>query len=201
MDTSKSKERTLVIIKPDGIQRSLMGEILGRIERTGLKLVAAKFFVATREQCLAHYNKDEVWFQKVGERILKEKESRGEKVEKSDIEYGKEILEGNVSFITSSPVLGMVWEGNQSVGVIKKLVGGTEPLTSDVGTIRGDLTIDSYALAGLDSRAVRNLVHCSDKPDEAIREISIWFKPEELINYRLVQEQILYDVNLDGLLE
>lgn len=196
-----NKERTLVIIKPDGVQRSLMGEILGRIERTGLKLVAAKFFIATREQCLIHYNKDEVWFKKVGERILKEKESRGEKVEKSDIEYGKEILEGNVSFITASPVLGMVWEGNQSVGVVKKLVGGTEPLTSDVGTIRGDLTIDSYALAGLDGRAVRNLVHCSDKPEEALREIAIWFKPEELINYRLVQEQILYDVNLDGLLE
>lgn len=201
MDISKNKERTLVIIKPDGVQRSLMGEILGRIERTGLKLVAAKFFVATREQCLTHYNKDEAWFKKVGERILKEKESRGEKVEKTDIEYGKEILEGNVSFMTSSPVLGMVWEGNQSVGVVKKLVGGTEPLTSDVGTIRGDLTIDSYALAGLDSRAVRNLAHCSDKPEEATREISIWFKPEELVNYRLVQEQILYDVNLDGLLE
>jgi nucleoside-diphosphate kinase len=82
-----------------------------------------------------------------------------------------------------------------------KTVGTTEPMTSDIGTIRGDLTVDSYSLAGVDRRAVRNLIHCSDKPEEAEREIKIWFRKEEIINYRLVQEQILYDVNLDGILE
>jgi nucleoside-diphosphate kinase len=95
----------------------------------------------------------------------------------------------------------MVWEGNQSVAVVKKLVGATEPATSDVGTIRGDLTLDSYDLAGTDERAVRNLVHCSDKAEEAQREIKIWFSDKEIINYRLVSEQVLYDVNLDGILE
>ena len=95
----------------------------------------------------------------------------------------------------------MVWSGNQAVAIVKKLVGGTEPLTSDVGTIRGDWTLDSYDLSSIDGRAVRNLIHCSDKPAEAEREIGLWFKPEELINYRLINQEILYDVNLDGILE
>jgi nucleoside-diphosphate kinase len=84
------------------------------------------------------------------------------------------------------------------VGVVKKIVGGTEPTTSDVGTIRGDLTLDSYELANRDERAVRNLVHCSDEVEEAKREIALWFKEEEIMSYRLVAETILYDVNLDG---
>ncbi|MGB4943361.1 MAG: nucleoside-diphosphate kinase, partial [Candidatus Moraniibacteriota bacterium] len=91
--------------------------------------------------------------------------------------------------------------GLGAVAITTKLVGSTEPSTSDVGTIRGDFTIDTYSLSAIDNRAVRNLIHCSDSPEEAGREIAIWFKPEELINYRLVQEQILYDVNLDGILE
>jgi nucleoside-diphosphate kinase len=80
-------------------------------------------------------------------------------------------------------------------------VGGTEPTTSDVGTIRGDLTLDSYELSNLDSRAVRNLIHCSDSPEEAQREIKLWFNDEEILKYRLVSEQILYDVDLDGIKE
>ena len=95
----------------------------------------------------------------------------------------------------------MVWEGNQAVGVVKKLVGGTEPSTSDVGTIRGDFTIDSYAICAVDDRAVRNLIHCSDAPEEAEREIKLWLGSEGILKYRLVQDQILYDVNLDGILE
>lgn len=195
------KERTLVIIKPDGIQRSLIGEIIKRIERVGMKFVAFKFLVPREDQCWTHYNKDDKWFTEKGERIIKEKQENGLSVEKSAIEYGKDILRGNVTFFMSGPVLAMVVEGNQSVGVVKKLVGGTEPMTSDVGTIRGDYTLDSYALAGIDIRAVRNLVHCSDSPSEAEREVKIWFDEKDLINYRLVQEEILYDVNLDGILE
>ena len=103
--------------------------------------------------------------------------------------------------MTSGPVVAMVLSGNQAVGVVTKLVGGTEPLTSDVGTIRGDYTLDSYNLSSLDERAVRNLIHCSDKPEEAEREMKIWFTPEEIINYRQLNEEILYDVNLDGILE
>lgn len=195
------KEKTFIIIKPDGVQRSLVGEIIKRIERTGLKLVALKIFVPTSKQCQTHYNKDEAWFQEKGAEIVKERKLAGMSVEKEAIEYGKDIIGYLVAFMTSGPVVAMVVEGNQAVGIVKKLVGGTEPLTSDVGTIRGDLTLDSYALAGIDDRAVRNLIHCSDKPKEAEREIKIWLKEEEIVNYKLIQEQILYDVNLDGILE
>ena len=92
-------------------------------------------------------------------------------------------------------------EGNGAVGITKKLIGTTEPTTSDVGTIRGDYTLDSYELSSIDNRAVRNLVHCSDSTAEAEREINIWFDEKDIIKYRLVAEQILYDVNLDGILE
>ena len=103
--------------------------------------------------------------------------------------------------MTSGPILAMVWEGAHAVKVTRKLVGSTEPLTSDVGTIRGDYVLDSYAMADEDGRSVRNLIHASGNMEEAESEINHWFKPEEVINYRLVQEEILYDVNLDGILE
>lgn len=195
------KERTFVILKPDAIQRSFIGEIISRFEKTGLKITAMKFLVPEADQCWKHYNKDDAWFQSKGERIVKGREERKLPIEKEALEYGRDIIGQLVIFMTSGPVLAMVIEGNQAVGIVTKLVGGTEPLTSDIGTIRGDLTIDSYDLAGLDERAVRNLVHCSDKPEEAEREIKIWFKEDEIIKYRSIGEQMLYDVNLDGILE
>lgn len=195
------KQRSFVAIKPDGVQRSLVGEIIGRFERTGLKLVGLKMIMASAENCWTHYNKDEQWYEEKGAVVVKNRAAAGLPIEKPAVEYGRDIIGALVKFMTCGPVVAMIWEGNQSVNIVKKLVGGTEPTSSDVGTIRGDLTLDSYELANLDSRAVRNLIHCSDKPEEALREIDIWFKPEEIINYRLVQEQILYDVNIDGLLE
>jgi len=195
------KERTFVIVKPDGVQRSLIGDIIKRIERTGLKLVALKMAIPTEDQCWTHYNKDDVWFESKGAKILENRQKAGMPIEKSAIEYGKDIIKALVKFMTCGPVVMMIWEGNESVGIVKKLVGSTEPVTSDVGTIRGDLTLDSYDLAGADDRAVRNLVHCTDNPAESQREIDIWFKKEEIINYRLLAEEILYDVNLDGILE
>ncbi len=195
------KERTFVILKPDAIQRNFIGEIISRFERTGLKITAMKMLVPKAEQCWLHYNKDEAWFQSKGERIVKGREDNKLPVEKEAIEYGRDIIGQLVTFMTSGPVLAMVIEGNQAVGIVTKLVGGTEPLTSDIGTIRGDLTLDSYDLAGLDSRAVRNLIHCSDKPAEAEREIKLWLTENEIINYRSISEQMLYDVNLDGILE
>lgn len=191
-------ERTLVIIKPDGVQRSLIGEIISRFERTGLKIIALKQCMATPDQCWQHYNKDEAWFLKKGTGVVEELSKQNIPVTKEPIEYGKDIIQQLVTFLTSGPVIPLVVEGNQAVAVIQKIVGTTEPLTSDVGTIRGDLTIDSYLLAAVDQRAVRNLIHCSDKPEEAEREMKIWFKPEELLSYKLAQEQILYDIDFDG---
>ncbi len=198
---ANKKEMTFVMVKPDGVQRSLIGEIMSRIERTGLKLIALKFMVPTEDQCWKHYNKDDAWFEEKGAKMVISRKTAGLPSDRPAIEYGKDIVRLLVKFMTSGPVVAMVWQGNESVGIVKKIVGGTEPMASDVGTIRGDLTIDSYDLAGGDERAVRNLIHCSDKPEEAEREIDIWFKKDEMIKYRLINEEILYDVNLDGILE
>lgn len=195
------KERTLVILKPDAVQRGLIGETIRRIEKTGLKLVALKLVNATEEQLWAHYNKDDEWYLKKGNNTIEERKKLGLPIEKEALEYGKDIIRALVKFMSCGPVVPMVWEGNQAVGIVKKIVGSTEPLTSDSGTIRGDYTLDSYSLASLDDRAVRNLIHCSDPVADAGREIPIWFNTEEILNFRLLAEQILYDVNLDGIKE
>jgi len=194
-------ERTFVIIKPDGVQRGLIGEIIKRYERTGLKLVGLKFGVAEEKKFWDHYNKDDAWFLKKGTKIAEDKRANNLPVDKEPLEYGKDIIRQLVKFMTSGPVLMMVWEGNAAAIVVKKITGDTEPATSDIGTIRGDLTVDSYTIAAVDDRAVRNLIHCSESAEEAKREISIWFTDKEMTEYRLVGEQILYDVNLDGILE
>lgn len=195
------KEKTFVIVKPDGVQRSLVGEVIKRIERTGLKIVGLKMIMATEDQCWKHYNKDDAWFLRKGTKIVEDRKANNMPVEKEAIEYGRDIIGQLVKFMTSGPIVALVVEGNQSVGIVKKLVGGTEPATSDVGTIRGDFTVDTYNIATFDGRAVRNLIHCTDVPEEAEREINLWFTSQELLNYRLVAEQILYDVNLDGIME
>lgn len=201
MPAHPKKERTFVIIKPDGVQRSLIGEITKRYERTGLKLVGLKFGVPDEKKLWEHYNKDDAWFLKKGTKIAEDKKAAGLPVEKEPIEYGKDIIRQLVKFMTSGPVVMMVWEGNQAAVVARKVTGDTEPATSDVGTIRGDLTLDSYGISAVDDRAVRNLIHCSENVGDANREIAIWFTEGELLNYRLVSEAILYDVNLDGILE
>jgi nucleoside-diphosphate kinase len=194
-------ERTFVIIKPDGVQRGLIGEIIKRYERTGLKLVGLRFGVAEEKKFWEHYNKDDAWFLKKGTKIVEDKKASGQEITKEAIEYGKDIIGQLVKFMTSGPVLMMVWEGNQAAAVVKKITGDTEPATSDIGTIRGDLTMDSYGIAAVDDRAVRNLIHCSENAEEGKREVALWFTDKELTDYRLVTEQILYDVNLDGILE
>jgi nucleoside-diphosphate kinase len=195
------KERTFVIIKPDGIQRGLVGEIIQRYERTGLKLVGTRFGILNEKKLWEHYGKDDAWFLKKGTRIVEDKKASGQPITKEAIEYGKDIIGQLAKFMTSGPTLMMVWEGNQAAAVVKKITGDTAPASSDVGTIRGDLTVDSYEIAAVDDRAVRNLIHCSDSAEEAQREIALWFNEGELLNYRLNGEQILYDVNLDGILE
>jgi nucleoside-diphosphate kinase len=197
------KERSFVIIKPDGVQRSLVGEIIKRFERAGLKLSYMKLAMLDESKLWDHYNKDDEWFSRKGEGIIKDLKEAGQEIDESReaIEFGKDIIRGLVKFMTAGPVVMLVLEGNQAVGVVKKLVGGTEPSTSDVGTIRGDFTLDSYNIAAIDDRAVRNLIHCSDAVDEAEREIDLWLSRDELLNYTIAQDKILYDVNLDGLME
>lgn len=196
------KERTLVIIKPDGVQRGLIGEIIRRYERTGLKLLALKMLIPTEEIIEKHYTINPEWLRKVGEKSIASYKNKGLKAPFEDpIECGKVVLERLKKYMTTGPVVAMIWQGNKAVGIVRKITGGTEPLTSDVGTIRGDFTIDSYDVSDLDGRAIRNLIHASGSVEEAEKEIAIWFKKEEILNYCLIQEQVLYDVNLDGIKE
>mgnify|MGYP001575630760 CR=1 FL=1 len=196
------KERTLVMVKPDGVQRSLIGEIIGRFERAGLKLAAMKMTVPTAIMVEKHYLVNPEWRRITGEKTIESYKKKGKKPPTEDPYKMTEIILRNLKkYMSAGPVVAMVWQGVHAVGIVRKLVGGTEPLTSDVGTIRGDYTIDSYELSDVDGRAVRNLVHASGNPDEAEKEIKLWFKKDELVNYRLVSEQVLYDVNLDGILE
>lgn len=202
MKNHRSKERTLVLIKPDGVQRSLIGEIIKRYERTGLKLVALKFTVPTAQLVEKHYLIDKEWLESVGKKTIDSYVSKGKKPPfNNPKEGGKWVLEKLKKFLSAGPVVVMIWQGNEVVGIIRKITGGTEPLTSDVGTIRGDFTLDSYPLADTDGRAIRNLVHASGSPEEAEKEIKVWFKKDEIIKYRLAGEAILYDVDLDGIKE
>ena len=197
-----TKEKTLVVLKPDAVQRSLMGEIISRFEHRGLKMTACKMVVANEEQVFSHYNKDDAWFIRKGEGVIKDMEEAGEKPEKEAIEYGKDIIRGLAKYMTAGPSLAMVFEGHRAVDVVLSMVGTTEPVSTDIGTIRGDFGIDSYALCALqDNRGLRNLVHASESVEEAEREIKLWFKEDEIIKYNHLLEKILYDVNLDGIME
>ncbi len=192
------QERSLVLLKPDTVQRSLVGEIIKRMEQTGLKISAMKMVVPTEAQLLDHYNKTDEWFEKKGANVVADLTAQGKEVTKEPIEYGRDIIRTIVRYMTVAPVIAMVFEGNQACAVVTKVVGTTEPATSDVGTIRGDYTVDSYSHATYENRAVRNLVHQSESPEEAEREIAIWFTDDEIMNYITAQERIMYDVNLDG---
>jgi len=195
-------ERTLVLIKPDGVQRSLIGEIIKHYERIGLKLVGLKMVLPTPELVERHYTLNPDWRRQVGEKRMKAAREKGEKLSTTDpVALGEIILNKLKKYLSSCPIVVMVWQGAHVVEIVRKITGGTEPLSSDIGTIRGDFVLDSYQVADTDGRAVRNLLHASSSSREADKEIAVWFRPDELFNYRLVQEQILYDINLDGLLE
>ncbi|MDA1337715.1 MAG: nucleoside-diphosphate kinase [bacterium] len=196
------EEKTLIVIKPDGIQRSLVGEIIQRYERIGLKLKGIKMLVPKPDFVEKHYTLDPTWRQKTGEKTIASYEKRGlEPPSEDPMEISGKILENLKSYLSAGPVIAMVWQGAHVVEIVRKVTGGTEPLSSDVGTIRGDFVLDSYQMADQDSRSVRNLIHASGSVAEAEMEIAHWFSKEELISYNVVQEKILYDVNLDGILE
>ena len=202
MDKHPKTERTLIILKPDGLQRSLMGEIIKRYEQVGLKLTAVKMLVPTADQIEKFYTLDPNWRRVTGEKTIKGYQDKGLTPPSTDpLAITAVILEGLKKYMTSGPVVATVWQGAHAVKIGRKITGGTEPLASDVGTIRGDYVLDSYQMSDTDKRAVRNLVHASGSPDEAEAEIAHWFKPEEILSYRLIGEQIIYDVNLDGILE
>ncbi len=196
------EEKTLVLIKPDGFQRNLVGEIIDRYERVGLKLVGLKMTIPTEAHIEAHYTLDPEWRRITGEKTIRCYKEKGKKPpSENPLEITEAVLKRLIKYMTSGPVVAMVWQGAHAVGVVRKLTGTTEPLTSDVGTIRGDYVLDSYEMSDTDGRSVRNLVHASGTVGEAEKEIKHWFSEKEIVKYNLASDKILYDVNLDGILE
>lgn len=190
-----SQEKTLVIIKPDGLQRNLIGEITSRYERIGLKLVGLKMMNATVDMVNGHYNLDSEWFRLVGEKSIKGLIDKGITPPSHDVDVmAQSVLDRLIKYMTSGPIIIMIWQGAHAVNIVRKITGGTEPLTSDVGTIRGDYVLDSYQISTDDNRAVRNLVHASGNISDAEKEIRYWFKDEEIMDYVLVNDAVLYGV-------
>lgn len=197
-----STERTLVIIKPDAIQRALIGEVIRRYERIGLKLVGLKMVVPTEKQVEEHYTLDPAWRRVTGEKTIASYKARNLPPPSEDpLEITAKILKNLKKYMTAGPVICMVWQGAHAVELVRKITGGTEPRTSPVGTIRGDFVIDSYVMSDTDDRAVRNLIHASGSVAEADMEIPHWFKKDELIDYKVKHEDILYAKELEGIFE
>lgn len=192
--THPKHDRTLVVLKPDAVQRSLIGEIIQRFERVGLKLAAMKMFVPDGDFVEKHYTMWPGWKKSVGEKNIKGYLDKGLTPPSTDPEeVGQKVLNTVQAYLTSGPVIAMVWQGAHAVPIVRKLVGSTEPLASDVGTIRGDYVLDSYVMSADDGRSIRNLIHASGTDEEAKQEIPHWFKEEEIVDYRLAQEAIIYE--------
>jgi nucleoside-diphosphate kinase len=176
-------DKTLVVLKPDAVQRSLIGEIIQRFERVGLKLVAIKMFVPDAEFVEKHYTFDPEWRRKAGEKSIKGYIEKGLASPITDpVLAGEAILDSLKVYLSSGPVVAMIWQGAHVVSIVRKLVGSTEPFSSDVGTIRGDYVHDSYEMSGGDGRSIRNLIHASGNEEEAAQEIPHWFSKEEIID-------------------
>ncbi len=201
MSNKKFIERTLVILKPDAVQRSLVGETVKRFENLGLKFVGIKLVLPKKENVRMHYTVDPDWIRLTGEKAMKAKENQGINISESAEEIGERVLESLIKFMTSGPVVVIAVEGASAVPLVRKIVGSTEPLSSDVGTIRGDYVFDSYAMADINNRAIRNLIHASSDIESAKKEIKIWFDEKELLNYSTAQERFIYDVDLKNILQ
>lgn len=179
-------ERTLVILKPDAVRRGLVGEIISRFERAGLKIVAMKMVWARPEDVERFYPSSDEWYSSAGSKLLRSYRELGidpkSRLGTDDpVELGKLIKRRLVEYMTSGPIVVMVLAGNRAVEVVRKLVGPTAPHSAPPGTIRGDFSIDSPDLAAEEGRVVFNLVHASDSVQEAEREIAFWFRREEII--------------------
>lgn len=191
-------ERTFCMIKPDGVMRGVVGDIISRIERAGLKIVAMKMILPTEEQVRAHYPvNDDTWVTRLGKKSLSSFEDLTVSAEEvlgttDEYEIGKEVVGNLVSFMTSGPVICMVVEGVQAVAMMRKLAGATLPFMAAVGTIRGDYSVDSPAVANAQHRSIHNLFHASETIEEVQQEIAVWFDGEKIQEYNLSNEATLY---------
>ncbi|HSX32923.1 MAG TPA: nucleoside-diphosphate kinase [Candidatus Saccharimonadales bacterium] len=193
-------QRTFCMIKPDGVMRGLVGDIIARLEKAGLKVVALRMVQPTEDMARRHYPmSDEAWVTRLGEKSMSGFE--GLEVSPKEIlgsddkmQLGKEVTENLVSYLTSGPVVCMVVEGIQAIDMVRKLAGHTLPFKADVGTIRGDYSVDSPAIANAEKRSIYNLFHASENAGEAANEIKLWFGNDKLHDYRLSAEDVMYGV-------
>lgn len=183
-------ERTLIAVKADGVQRMLIGEVIRRFENAGMKLVAAKLIAPTKEQVKKHYYSEE-WLMSTGTNTIKGYEAQGKKIDLGAREIGLKTLQRLIDFWEDRPAMFMIWEGPNVVTIARKMLGKTSPDAADIGSIRGDYSLESYALADALDRPVCNLVHASGTPEEANKEIEVWFDKKEILDYDLVIQSIV----------
>ena len=183
------EERTYVMLKPDGVRKGLTGEVIRRFEMRDLKIVALEMFQPSHEQIDNHYPKDETWITRLGHKTLSTYEKYGYDAmtdfgTMDPAIIGPEIRKWLLDFMKSAPLVKMVVQGIHAVDVVRKIAGDTMPYKADMGTIRGDFSIDSPALANKEKRAVMNIIHCSETPEEAEHEIKHWFGDTTTYDYK-----------------
>jgi len=196
--TNPALERTLVLVKSDGVQRGLIGEVVGRMEKRGLKIIAMKMVKPTLEHLDEHYPKDEVWIARLGEKgftVFKEygldpKEYMGTNDKK---EAGTMVRKWLIDYLLEAPVVAMIIEGVHAVDMVRKISGTTLPSKAEIGTIRGDFSVDSPAAANLEGRAIKNIVHASENKEEAEHEIAHWFAAEEIFEYKRSDHVVMFN--------
>lgn len=181
-------ERTFTLIKPDGVMRGLMGEIIKRVEQRGLKIIALKMVHAEHAHVDKFYPNDEEWLIRLGNKGLKtfaeyEVDPKEHLGTKEPLEIGKKVREGLIDFMCMGPVVPMVIEGIHAISVMRKVVGATLPVFAEPGTIRGDFSHDAPTAANIEQRSIFNLVHSSETKEEAAHEIAHWFAENELWDY------------------
>ena len=176
------------MIKPDGVKKGLIGEVIKRFEQRDLKIVALDMFQPTIEQIDNHYPKDPVWITRLGEKTLSTYEKYGfdpiaDFGKKEAEKIGPEIRKRLIDYMVSAPLVKMVVQGTHAVDMVRKISGPTMPYLADMGTLRGDYSNDSPAIANAEKRAVANIMHASETPEEAAHEIEYWFGKAPIHNY------------------
>lgn len=193
---SKNMQKTVVLVKPDGVKRALVGEIISRFERVGLKIVAMKMVWVDKEHVKKHYPVGRTeWIKSIGERALQTYEEYGrdpgEDLDNMDpMEIGKKMADWLVMFLSEGPVVAVLLEGDNAISTVRKMVGHTFGDKAVPGTIRGDFTSERGYGAYMKKRAGHNLVHASGNSEEAKYEEELWFHKEEIYKYKRVDEDI-----------
>ena len=191
------QEQTLVLVKPDGVKRGLIGEIIRRVEQRGLKVVGLQMFQATKIEFNKHYSDSKENLIMMGEKTLGTYQKYGLDPVKEigtadETKIGKMVHGWIVDFMCSGPIVKIVVQGLHAVEMVRKIVGGTMPSSADMGTIRGDYSVDSAVLANAQKRGIRNLVHASGNIAEAEAEIKLWFADKEIHSYQRAEEDIMF---------